>query len=174
MPVKINIKLDIESGMKEINRFIKDLKKLESESVDYGYFDGKVHITQYDNSGVTEAYLMMILEMGSESSNIPARPVFRRTGESMQDVANSKKLKAPLKKFLIGTADQKDVISSILLDVGELLRSETQKNFGSNNKIGLAPNSSKTISKKGRNDPLVDTGTLRDNMSVRTSRGGKS
>lgn len=174
MPVKIKIDLDISSGMKEINRFIKNLEKLESESVDYGYFGGKVHVTEYDKSGNTEAYLMMILEMGSESANIPARPVFRRTGESMQDISNSKKLSTPLKKFLLAACDNKDKISSTLLEIGDILRKETQKNFGRANKIGLEPNRSKTIAKKGRNDPLVDTGSLRDSMGVRTSRGGKS
>lgn len=172
--IKLKIEMDLEAGMKEINKFIASLNKIEKESVDYGYFNGTVHKTEHDKSGITEAGLMTILEFGSESASIPPRPVFTRTGENMQGSDNSKAFRIPLRNFVVQASQNKDNISKVLLDIGNIMRLATQANFGKGGSLNLEKNADKTIALKGRDDPLVHTGELRDSMKVQTSRGGSS
>lgn len=173
MSLKLKVNFNLKDGMKDVKQFISSLKKADKQSVKYGYFDGKIHETEHDKSGMTLAALMYLQEFGEDSVNIPARPVFRQTGENMQDFSNSKALKDPILKYLMESKESKTPnADKMLLDIGKIMRKATQANFGAGNSLNLKSNATFTKTLKGRDDPLVHTGTLRDSIEVRTSLGG--
>lgn len=174
MAIKLTIDFDIKSGMKQIIKVVKQLESLNTEDVEYGYFDNTHHATDNGKSELSNAALMYIQELGSRKRNIPARPVFTLTGETFRDASNSGALQKPLTNFMMSAAQNKDTISELLLDVGIIFKERTQSNFGSGNTIGLQPNHPRVAAAKGRNDPLIDTTTLRDAMEVKTSRGDRA
>lgn len=168
MSIKIKFSLDNHKGLKEIQKFINKMNKAEEKEAKYGYFDSKLHKTDAEGSdpNMTEATLMYILHEGSAETNIPSRPVFRLTAQQMMDTGNSKKLQSPIENWL-RTVIKAPNVEQALRDIGEIMKRETQSNFGRGNKVNLVDNSKRTQQEKGRNDPLVDTGTLRDSMKVK-------
>lgn len=170
--MQLKIKLDIREGMKQIQKVAKQLERANSSRAEYGYFGGRIHKTEKNRGDFTEATLMQILETGSITANIPERPVFKLTGESVKDSSKSTILAKPIKEYLENTVAGKDTLNKTLEDLGELMMKATQANFGADNGVDLDDNAKFTQQVKGRNDPLVDTGTLRDSMKVRVTKGG--
>lgn len=166
MSVKVECKTNLKEVNKQLDDFVSRLKSEDNLEAQCGYFDSKVH----HDSGLALAGLMYILEEGSEKANIPPRRVFKGSGEMLGDVSNKSKVGEVAKRFLIEVTKDKVPTASIE-ELGELLKNITQSNFGRGSKLSLAPNRPSTVRTKGRNDPLVDTGELRDSIEVRVKRG---
>jgi hypothetical protein len=63
---------------------------------------------------------------------------------------------------------QKDVSEDMLVSIGEHYRQLLKDAMGKS--PPLQANSPETIAKKGRNEPYIDTGELRDNLGYRTTK----
>lgn len=168
MSIKIKVNFDTKKGMKQINRLIDNLNKVERKEIQYGYFDGKLHNSglERSNPNITEAALMLLLHEGSRTAQIPPRPVFRLTGQNMKDQSNKSVLLSSFRKLLNSVVNSVNVHPA-LRDIGEIMKKATQDNFGRNSSVNLEENAERTQQLKGRNDPLVDSGKLRDAMKVR-------
>lgn len=175
--IKMEFKLD-QSGFKELNKFKKKIKSLEESTAEYGYFDGKDYTTEWSRDNYfTEAGLMYLLTFGTDSagngSSIPGRNIFLAAGLSFIS-ENKKELGNIAKRLLEGLAINGKISDSELIRAGRILRKYTQSKFGESGDVGgvsITPNKESWARTKGRNAPLLNTGTLRDAMTERVSKG---
>ena len=105
------------------------------------------------------ATVAMANEYGVPEKKIPPRPFMKRTVEG-----NSRKWK----KFI-----KNDIANSKKPDLQNTLNKLTTKVINdiqtTINELMYPPNAESTIRKKGFNNPLVDTGTMRDTVTWRES-----
>lgn len=175
MAITVKATLDTNKGFKELAKFKKDFNRLAQEWVEVGFDASQVH--HQNKRGKKEivnmAELAAWLHEGTEDGRIPPRPFFERTLQQMVGKSEASKLKPIVARLFNGFNKKKDLdkhISKFLEEMGELTRNNVKDNFGIDNTINLKDNSEFTIKEKGRNDPLVDTGTLRDAMKIKTSK----
>lgn len=147
-----------KSKTNDLEKLKKHLMKLQKEKIEVGYFDGEIH----QGSGMPLATLMALHESGVPSENIPSRPVFAIGYEELLPSRN-KDTKLYIKN-IVGQVGRMDNNVNIL---GEHYRDWLKAIFGD---VGvLESNSQRTQAEKGRDDPLVDEGELRDNLGYRTT-----
>lgn len=139
---------DLESGLERVRR----------QSVDFGYPEATMH----SYSGMTHGELATKLEFGS--GNIPARPAFRQTLESLvaSKGAFEKVVSVPVRKFLVS---RNHISDSIFRSAGEYL-SEAYANTMDNWPRDNAP---ATRANKGFNKPFEETGELIDSVDYRVN-----
>lgn len=143
-----------------LDRIRSNIKSLDGENTQVGYFS-----EQGDHpSGLSFATLMAIQEFGTDK--IPKRPVFQIVGFK-KDPARDPEVKSAIRSWSKALAKKDN--SKMLLDrVGKTYQEALVSLFGDSS--ALQSNASPTISLKGRDEPLVDSGELRDNLSYRNSK----
>lgn len=109
---------------------------------------------------VSNAQLAYLHTNGSELQNIPARPFLEPTIK-----ANTEKIGKYMKEAgqLIANGDTEGGKLK-LEDIGLQIATKTKDYFTDPNN-GWAPNSLKTVARKGSDKPLIDTGSLRNSIT---------
>lgn len=143
------------------NQLISNMKKLNKATASYGYFSEQ---GTHDSSGMKYAELMHLHEVvGVVSGNglVQRRPfeiaLMRNTGTMSQEISKN------LKGYLKGVYSLDGMLSQSAkfgVDITKAIFGDTSQ---------LPSNRPATIAKKGRNEPLVDTGDLVNNMAYKTS-----
>jgi len=175
MAITVKASLQTNQGFKQLAKFKKDFNKLALEWTEVGFEASDEHHTNERGKRevVNMAELAIWLHEGTEDGRIPPRPFLEGTLQQMVGKSEQAKLKPIVARLFNGFKQGVDLdkhISKFLDELGEVLRSNVKGNFGIENTLGLEKNSDFTISQKGKNDPLVDTGTLRDSMKIKTSK----
>lgn len=157
--VKSQTKLDL----KEMRAFAKKLKTLDTYEVEFGYYDTDTH-PDYDMGMAT---LAAIHEFGGYTENgaeIPARDFMHQTVVSYSGAQGVKALENVVEDYLF----QDKNIRTLLTSVGKQL---TNKVVWVIEQGGdFAPNSDITISYKGSDVPLVDSGYMRDHAKYKINK----
>jgi len=159
----MKITASIQKGKtKDLDKLAKKFKELQNQYVEIGYFDNEMH----SEAEMSYASLMTILEFGSPENNIPARYPFHQVAHTKlpSDNAGVKKAIKDHLKNIMGKSDSSDLLAYI----GKYYQKELKAIFGDTSR--LEPNAPATVAIKGRNEPLVDTQELRDNLGYRTSK----
>ena len=142
-------------GIGEVKKSLMSLEKLE---VLIGIPESNNN--RDEGSPVTNAQLAYLHSKGSPLQNIPARPFLEPSIEKNKDL-----LLAQQKKAL--TYSMSGNVSEYRNELGKigLLMSSKAKEFITDPSNGLAPNSPRTIKKKGSSKPLIDTGSLMNSIT---------
>ncbi len=145
----------IKHNTKGLDRLEKTIAKLASMEVAGGIFnDAGRH-----ESGFHKATLLAMHEL-SDGKHYPKRPIL---GISSADFSEKWGLYASklISRRIMSTSNKKALtypaIKDTLEDVTGVMTSDIKSVFGSSKLVANAPS---TIRKKGRNDPMVDTGEL--------------
>lgn len=178
--VSVKLKKDNFQGqeMKALKRRIQRIALLNDMAALWGWFDSAIHTaSQEDGKYITLAYLAYIHNTGYEipsGQNVPARPVLTMSLYRLKDQAISSKIAKIFGKYcvdaLLGkTPSSKEVVSQL----AQIGRDLAQSIMGS---AALAPVSESTLKERRQNksnDPLVDTGELRDEMRALAGKVGQ-
>jgi len=146
-----------------LDKIRSNIRKIDGERVEIGYFEEQgLH-----NSGLSYSTLMALQEFGTDE--IPHRPVFQITafGNPPQKNARVKSAIRNWSKALLNKDNNKDNSKQLLDTIGKTYQEALLSLFGDTSM--LTPNAPLTISLKGRDEPLVDSGELKDNLSYRNS-----
>lgn len=151
----ISSKIESSSTMKS---FLNKLRNLDDSCVETGYYPEQTH----PNSDLNLAEMAAINELGSEEQNIPARDFmwqsfcvyFRGNGQKNAD----------------------DLVAHYLYNKGSNLKSELSYigkqmqwfiPYTIDTGGDFEDNAKYTVTLKGRNQPLVDQGYMRDNSKIK-------
>lgn len=141
------------------------LEMLNNYTIEVGVISGESKERKLVSFGLTNAELMFIHENGSPVRNIPARPALQKTIEHARDEM--------IDEFLNNCFDKiaNDSWNNSMLEkeLGRLcirIQNYAQQGLLSNS-LGLAPNKQSTVSRKGSDIPLVDTGQLARSITCR-------
>lgn len=144
-------------------KLAKGLADLGNQNIEVGHFREQ---GQHKDSGYTYAELMALHNNPTANGfDFPPRPVL--------DILffRNRKLDDPKIRRIIERYSEVELTSAVIArmldEIGHHLTEEGKKIFGS---AALAPNSEGTIAQKGRNEPLVDTGSLKERTAYRTSK----
>ena len=173
MTFKVSSKTDFKQGFVDLSKFEEYVKTLNKEFTEVGYSTQQLHRQEDSDEAIDMASLAIILHEGTDDGRIPPRPFLRRTLQNLTASSKQRFLRKPFMRYLESFNDKQSSVDRMLLDLGKIVRKEVQGNFGKNNKINLRDNAKITERIKGKNDPLVDSGDLRDSMLIKTSRGGE-
>jgi hypothetical protein len=136
------------------NKIMRDLADLDGTEVAAGILKD----SGVDSRGTPYTNIAIYNEYGTK--HIPARPAVRiaadTKGNEWQRIAE---------KGICDIIDGRGNKSTTCKAVGEAMKKDIQSIFGDTSK--LASNAPSTIRKKGRNEPLVDTGTLKKKVAYR-------
>ena len=138
----------------KLEKRLKELRKLQ---VRIGFQRGKGK-----SGGADIADVAMWNELGTE--NMPARPFMRQSVEKNRDRIKAACAQA-LKDVLLG----KTTAEAALRKLGAMQKALVQNEIKSG---GFAPNAEPTKKKKGSDKPLVDTGRMRQSVSVEIAEKG--
>lgn len=146
----------------KFDKLVKGIKDLNNEKVQVGHFKEQGR----HSSGLTYAELMALHNNPQASGkDWPRRPVLDILVHEHRNL-NDPEIRRILAKY--SSKEPTPQNNEMLLEeLGEFLRDEEKSIFGSSK---LASNAPSTQEIKGRNDPLVDTGDLRDRVAYRTSK----
>lgn len=155
LTVQISKKKDI------LGKIIKRLETSVNDESRIGFFDGEMH-----PSGNPVATIAMINDVGSITN--PPRPFMSLGLKSILRSNAYRKMYADyLRKILSGKITLRAAYDQIgkfaVEDLKQLIDDWTNP-----------PNSAKTIAIKGRNDPLVDTGTMLNSVKHKIAKSRKS
>ena len=145
-----------KASARRFERIRRTFIKAARARVDVGYFDGKPH----PKTGETEATVAAINEFGVESLNIPERPFMAATA---RDTKVGERLAIEVKRNLFKQRSKfnwKAIGRFYAKEVSTTIRDFSQP-----------VNAPLTISLKGFNNPLVETGTLMRNVDTRVIQG---
>ena len=134
----------------EAKRYFKELKKLKKLEVQVGFQSGEAQ----EENGADVAEIAAFNELGS--SNTPARPFMRQSFENHQGELQAA-CTAVEKKIQSGATAEE-----ALETLGAFCKGLVQQEIVDG---GFAPNSPYTIAKKGSDQPLIDTGTMRQSVN---------
>lgn len=143
----------------EGKRYFQELKKLAEMEVVVGFQEGQT----YDD-GASLAEVAAFNELGS--SDTPARPFMKQSFEKRQ-----RELQAACDQ--VNTALSKgDTAQHALNQLGVIAKGFVQEEIGSGD---FAPNAPSTIRQKKSEQPLIDTGHMRQSVNyvVRKAGGGR-
>lgn len=136
------------------NRIMRSLEDLDGTEIDAGILQNAGN----DSRGTPFVDIALYNEFGTY--RIPARPAVRlASDEHQQDWSNT--IESEVNSIIGGGGNK----SRMCKRVGKQMVKDIQSIFGDTSK--LAPNAQSTIRRKGRNEPLVDTGTLKSKVSYR-------
>lgn len=147
---------EISGDFSKLEGILADL--LADHHVDIGILDGEVHP---DGDGQTIATIGAHNEFGVFSKNLPARSFLRMPITlQIEDIKDSVRLNAKA-----NILDQN--VKGIFEDMGAAAVEVVREAFDTQGWGQWPDNAPYTIAKKGRNEPLVDTGVLRDKIDWR-------
>lgn len=154
MTLKITVKVtESKSAKRKLQRIKRALIKAARSHVDVGYFDARPH----PKTGETEATVAAINEFGVPSLNIPERPFMAATSRT---TAVGFKIASEMKLALAGAKNP----SSIWGSIGGFYAKEVSLTIEG---FSQPPNAPLTISLKGFDNPLVETGHMKDHVQWR-------
>lgn len=142
----------------------KDItKQVKKNLLDFSKLDLLVGVPQEkteregNSEPITNAELMFIHTNGSPIRNIPKRPTIEPTIEENKERI-SEMFKTAVNKILDNKGDGRADLEKIGLWTVNKIKAK----FGSDE---LVPNAPSTIAQKGDNNPLIDTGQLRNSIT---------
>lgn len=148
-----NITAKVTMNTKALKSLEKKLIKASHEAVQVGFFDGKLH----PSGDMTIAEVAAVQEYGTRE--VPARPFMTTT--VMRDQEFLVYLENGLSSIYWGVTPN---AKRGLRGAGQVL-AESMK--ASVETWSNPANSLSTVRRKGFNDPLVETGTMKENISWR-------
>lgn len=100
--------------------------------------------------------------------NRPPRPFMLRVWNNH---FKSGKIKEVVRREMRST-ESHNTLHSMLASIGDYVKNQIEETI---EVFSYPPNAPSTIKKKGRNDPLVDTGIMKDSVivEIKTGKGGK-
>lgn len=158
--MKLNIKVKKTGNMFE--KLTKGISDLNNEKVQSGHFEEQGE--HYSGHTYPE---LMALHHNPEGNgfDFPPRPVLDILFHRNENLDNPQ-IKTILNKYR--KLEPNEANNKLLLEeLGKYLVKQEKEIFGSS---ALAPNAQSTIDQKGKNSPLVDTGSLRDKVAYKTSK----
>lgn len=141
---------DRDRGFRKI---ITRLEEGARVTVDVGWFRD-----QRLKTGEQTASVAAIQEFGAPEANIPARPMLASTFDEKR-----RQHRALYRKAWGDIAEGKRRVERALLLFGNEVRSDVVDKITDG---PFEPNAPSTIARKGVDNPLIDTGTMRDQVSV--------
>lgn len=148
-----NITVKVKKNTKVLKDIEKKLIKASHDAVQVGFFDGKLH----PSGDMTIAEVAAIQEFGTRE--VPERPFMRTT--IMKDREFVTYLENGISTIIWGV---KPNAKQGLKGAGQVLAEAMKESV----ETWTTPiNSRATVRRKGFNDPLVETGTMRENISWR-------
>lgn len=149
--------IKVTSNTKSLDRIVRQLRKAAGHAVQVGYFDGKTHPNT--DGEHTEATIAAINEFGVPEDNIPERPFMMTTARrtrALREVARGYRT--------IISRPGVSAITHLLRKPGRVMQKEMS---GVIRDFSDPANAPATIAKKGFDNPLVETGHLRDSVDTR-------
>ena len=154
LKMTVTVKED-KASKRRLERIRRTLIKAARSHVDIGYFDGRPH----PKTGESEATVAAINEFGVESLNIPERPFMAQTARETQvGVALAAELNRNIKSQRSPFSWNK---------IGKFYANEVKATIEG---FSDPPNAPLTISLKGFDNPLVETGHMMNNVQTRVKR----
>lgn len=143
------------SGLQKLK---KTLQKLSKETVEYGYYSEDVY-----PDGDTVAEIAAINEYGSFEN--PPRPFFEQSISALRNnpVHDAKRALRKEAEISLTTG----VVGSNMDAVGEALVEGVVEQIVM---MDDPPNSPETVSRKGKNDPLIDTGFMKESTKYKRNQ----
>lgn len=120
-------------------------------------------------SGITNSQLLYLQENGVPSHNIPPRPVIKPALNQDEVKDKMKSLIKDAWKVALKNGDT-DAAEQCFEKAGMVGRDACKDYITSGDK--LAPNSEKTIRRKGSSTPLIDTGSMLNSISYEVRKKG--
>lgn len=140
----------------EGKRYFQELKKLADMEVVVGFQEGQAY-----EDGTSMAEVAAYNEFGS--SDTPARPFMKQSFEKRE-----KELQAACNQ--VNTALSKgDTAEHALNQLGVITKGMVQEEIASGD---FAPNAPSTVRQKGSEQPLIDTGTMRQSVNYVVRKAG--
>ena len=148
-------------------KLIKHLKRFSKRFVVAGITDNETHPA----ANMTYAQLMDLQENGYVTSPlskypnrvVPARPVLK-----IARIQNDKKWRKSLTQYVYEELDGKRQLDSAYAKLGEEMVEDIREVMLGND---LVANSDLTVSLKGGDDPLIESGALYDKIDSEVKRG---
>lgn len=158
------MKITITKDNKVWKNIQKDLFKGINEQVNIGFFPDSKYGPENDNLPV--ATVAAWQEEGVPPQNIPPRPFMRvGFGAPLRRGRYDKQFKAAIANILEGrstfTQEYKKLGSVFVEDMKDAIT-----------KWDSPPNAPLTVAEKGFNDPLIDSGTMRDSVDFKVEKKG--
>lgn len=153
----IKAHFNVLADMSGLDKFVKECLKLEAYEVDVGFGEGK-----HPDADMSMANLASILENGADIPNgtIPPRQFIESTND-MFEIDNMSVAPLAIKNILYKNADPSAQLKKIGNKQKRLMKQVMEL------KIFPNPNNAPSvIRQKGRDDALVDTGTLKNSIEV--------
>lgn len=108
------------------------------------------------------AYAMYVQANGSPLWQSPPRPIIE---PAIEDAQNNKVIAEELKKAIKEALNGDSIAAKTQLEKAGVIGQNVVRDWFTNPKNGWAPNSQKTIQRKGSENPLIDTGELRKSIT---------
>ena len=143
-----------------IPRLMKRIQALTTKTTEVGYFSSQ---PSHSESGIGYAQMAAWLEYGTKKTR--AYPLFHRTVEFFEHPSKSNIIKSSLKGYF-NNLDSNKQYTVILNSIGKGYAEIIQAGMGKPGRVGNS-NTQSTISIKGRNEPWIDTGELKQKISYR-------
>ena len=165
-----------------LDRINDELEKCPKYILEFGVFEGsskdlrnkerrkgKVRTRLNTESGLTNGQIMFIMEQGSLTRNIPARPILELTRkyalENLIPKAEQELITIWLTEGKSGKKKIQEIVDKLAMRIEAYVKTNVRrKNFD------IAPNALSTIEKKGSDIPLLDTGQLVNSIQCRARR----
>ena len=146
----------IDHGYKKL---MTNLTKLGTKEVRVGLFEDD----QSADGTMTMADLGTLMEYGDTSLGgyIPPRPFMRDTAVNYEDQIGDYMVSIVDDMMFLGL-DVKQVLTQVGDNYSDMTKTTIER-------FSNPPNSVETIAMKGRNDPLVDTGKMKDSVKFKVS-----
>lgn len=156
--MKVTASITKKKNSKGLEKLMEHFRKITNTEVDVGYFEDS---GTHSESNIPYAALMRIHEDGL--GDFPARPAIREGAKKIERNLD----KGTLAIVMNNTITQVGRLPENSKILGEAVAGQMRSIFGD---VGLlAPNAPTTIYRKGKDEPLVDTGELRDNLGSKTT-----
>ena len=145
-------------------RFFRELQNLSAKQVRVGLKRGKKGKRHNGTSSQTDLVdIALYNELGT--STIPSRPFLAQTVQ-MHEEEIKEMAATEISQTLIGKKDSQQAFNAI----GEDVRQKVQNRINEGQFVPTAPS---TIKHNGHDRPLIDTGTMRDNISYTICEKGE-
>lgn len=147
---------------KRIHTLVEQVKKLDNQEIDIGYFDKQgVHP---ESPNVNFPTLMAMHELSS-GMVLPKRPVFQQAVKK-NGAKFEKDYRDSIKKYVILAGSGKPRSpANLLTKIGEDAVDMIKPVFGDKNL--LKPNTAATAARKGSNKPMIEFGILKESLAIR-------
>lgn len=147
-----------------IGKLKRDLKRLAEMDITVG-FQGRSGSKRHPNGTASVAEVARYMEFGTD--DIPARPFLRTTEKQHKG-----ELKKVNRRALADLVDQRADVDQVAAKVGEAAVEAVRDTIDSAS-MWAEPLKRSTVKRKGHSRPLVDTETMRDNVSWAARENGQ-